>query len=90
MVKDISIQPLQQKHDKLSRVPMRTSNLSIFNLTYEKESETVPQISLCNNASGEEQVETVLQTANQETQTCVYYKWNEMIYQNKDGVCSTG
>lgn len=84
MVKDISIQPLQQKRDKLSRVPAENPLIHSFNF----QSHLWKSLKLYANwllimRSGREQVETVLQTANQETKHVCLLPWNEMIYQNK-------
>lgn len=84
MVKDISIQPLQQKRDKLSRVP--AENLLIHSFDFQ--SRLWKSLKLYANwllimHSGREQVETVPQTANQEIKHVCLLLWNETIYQNK-------
>lgn len=84
MAKDIYIQPLQQKGDKLSRVPAENSLIHSFNFhSHLRKSLKLYANWLLIMCSGREQVEIVPKTANQETKYVCLLLLNEIIYQNK-------
>lgn len=84
MEKDISIQPLQQKGDKLSRVPAENPLIHSFSFhSHLRKSLKLYASWLLIMCPGRERVEIVPQTANQETNYVCLFLLSEMIYQNR-------
>lgn len=91
MVKDIYVQSLPQKGNKLPGMPAENSLIHSFNFhSHLWKSPQMHANGLLIMLSGREQVEIVPKTANQETEYVCRLLLNEIMSQNKDCVCSPG